>query len=89
MLVHVVPTKDSRARHKVAPLPVRRRRREDERGDDPVCAYDALRKSWVERQHRVAEADRTFGQPSCRVPLFTTEGGARPWDSEDSRALAK
>eukprot|EP00965_Chrysotila_dentata_P035686 1187567-Pleurochrysis_carterae.AAC.1 len=88
MLVHVVPTKDPRARHKAVPLPVRRRRSEDEPEDEPVCAYDALRRSWMERQHKVEEADRTFGQPS-RAPLFTMEGGTRAWDSEDSRALAK
>eukprot|EP00965_Chrysotila_dentata_P225166 6194599-Pleurochrysis_carterae.AAC.4 len=36
MPVHVVPTKDPRARHKAVPLPVQRRRREDEPEDDPV-----------------------------------------------------
>eukprot|EP00965_Chrysotila_dentata_P088612 2926329-Pleurochrysis_carterae.AAC.1 len=88
MIVRVVSTKDPQARHKPVPLPVRRRRGEDDQNHDPVCAYDALRLTWGERMHRVPVEDRTSGRPS-RVPLFTVEGGTRPWSSADSRALAK
>eukprot|EP00965_Chrysotila_dentata_P260856 6214055-Pleurochrysis_carterae.AAC.2 len=88
LLVHVVPTKDTRARHKAVPLPVRRRRRDGDEGDDPVCAYDALRRTWEERQYKVPLTERTFGRRS-NTPLFTKDGGARAWNSDDSRALAK
>eukprot|EP00965_Chrysotila_dentata_P181606 5995143-Pleurochrysis_carterae.AAC.2 len=88
MLVHIVPTKDPRARHKAVPIPVRRRLRDDQAGNDPLCTYDAVRTTWEERAHGVPVSERTHGQPS-RAPFFTVEGRARPWTSADSRALAK
>eukprot|EP00965_Chrysotila_dentata_P057420 1904660-Pleurochrysis_carterae.AAC.1 len=47
---------------------------------DPMCAYDALRRSWEERQHRIAVADRTAGQPSIAVAyLFRREERHDAW----------
>eukprot|EP00965_Chrysotila_dentata_P108223 3574654-Pleurochrysis_carterae.AAC.2 len=79
-LVHVVGIKDAQARRKAVPLPVRRRQLEGESGDGPLCTYEALRRTWEERRHRVPQEERTHGQPSR---------GSRAWNSADSRALAK
>eukprot|EP00965_Chrysotila_dentata_P130180 4304197-Pleurochrysis_carterae.AAC.1 len=48
-LIHVVPIKDAAARAKATPTPLRRRQRGGERGEDRMCAYDALRAMWEER----------------------------------------
>eukprot|EP00965_Chrysotila_dentata_P136784 4523817-Pleurochrysis_carterae.AAC.1 len=63
-LIHVVPIKDTSARAKPTPMPLRRRRRGGWRGEDPMCAYDALRAMWEERVHLVPCAERTFCAPS-------------------------
>eukprot|EP00965_Chrysotila_dentata_P044371 1474932-Pleurochrysis_carterae.AAC.1 len=83
-LIHVVPIKDTAARAKAAPMPLRRRRRDGPRGADGMCAYDALRIMWDERAPAVPVAERTFGKPSC-TPLFVGADGVSPWSSVDSR----
>eukprot|EP00965_Chrysotila_dentata_P068493 2264212-Pleurochrysis_carterae.AAC.1 len=53
-----------------------------------MCAYDALRITWEEREHRVPRAERGFGA-ECRTPLFIGADGHSAWTSADSRRLAK
>eukprot|EP00965_Chrysotila_dentata_P152117 5026553-Pleurochrysis_carterae.AAC.1 len=48
-LIYVVPIKDTSARAKATPTPLRRRQRGGQRGADRMCAYDALRIMWEER----------------------------------------
>eukprot|EP00965_Chrysotila_dentata_P213426 6187616-Pleurochrysis_carterae.AAC.1 len=87
-LVWVVPIKDAAARHKAAPMPLRRRQREGPRGSDPLCAFDALWVTWHERADGVPVAERTFGTRSS-TPLFVGSDGVLPWSSADSRRLAQ
>eukprot|EP00965_Chrysotila_dentata_P092967 3069819-Pleurochrysis_carterae.AAC.1 len=53
-----------------------------------MCAYDALRITWEEREHSVPRAERVFGA-DCRTPLFTGADGRSAWTSVDSRRLVK
>eukprot|EP00965_Chrysotila_dentata_P172406 5689211-Pleurochrysis_carterae.AAC.1 len=57
-------------------------------GEDALCTYDALRITWMEREHAVAVEERTFGKRSD-TPFFTAEVGLTPWTTRHSRALAK
>eukprot|EP00965_Chrysotila_dentata_P018944 631498-Pleurochrysis_carterae.AAC.1 len=68
-------------------MPLRRRQLGGAMGADPLCAYDALRAIWADREPAVPVHERTFGKPST-TPLFVTaDGGA--WTSTESRALAR
>eukprot|EP00965_Chrysotila_dentata_P148245 4893839-Pleurochrysis_carterae.AAC.1 len=86
-LVHVVPIKDTEVRQKATPMPLRRRQRGGAAGQDPLCAFDALRAMWADRAPGVPENERTFGKPST-TPLFVTADG-EAWTSTESRALAR
>eukprot|EP00965_Chrysotila_dentata_P123599 4086377-Pleurochrysis_carterae.AAC.1 len=67
---------------------VRRRRKDGRMGDDPLCAYDALRAAWVTRAERVPAAEREPGGTSA-TPFFTDEDGVSAWTTATSRRLAK
>eukprot|EP00965_Chrysotila_dentata_P005622 185117-Pleurochrysis_carterae.AAC.1 len=73
-LVHVTAIKDTHARGKPTPMPVRRRRKGGRQGEDALCTYDELRITWEERAHTVPENECTFGGRSD-TPFFTAEDG--------------
>eukprot|EP00965_Chrysotila_dentata_P047950 1590517-Pleurochrysis_carterae.AAC.1 len=84
----VVVVKDAQARNPAVPMPLRRRRKGGQQGDDPrPCAYDALRAAWDAHVEQVPPAERTPGRVSAR-PFFTDEGGVEAWTSATSRRLA-
>ena len=87
LVAWLVPIKDTQARRRSTPLPVRRRKTGGELGDDPMDAYDAIVLAMRHRLGRLPGAGRITG-PEASLPLFTGPSG-RPWRSEDSRRLAR
>eukprot|EP00965_Chrysotila_dentata_P170002 5611786-Pleurochrysis_carterae.AAC.1 len=73
-LIHVTVIKDAQARSRPTPIPVRRLRMGGQLGEDALCTYDALRITWMEREHAVAVEEHTFGKRSD-TPFFTAEDG--------------
>eukprot|EP00965_Chrysotila_dentata_P019088 636142-Pleurochrysis_carterae.AAC.1 len=73
-LVSVVAIKDTEARGKAVPMPLRRRRLDGPAGADPLCAYDALLAAWTTRQEMVPAAERKPGGASS-TPFFTGDDG--------------
>eukprot|EP00965_Chrysotila_dentata_P113694 3758519-Pleurochrysis_carterae.AAC.3 len=88
VVVHVVAIKDSSARNKAVPVPMRRRQRGGARGAVPECAYDALRAMWDGWTPHIPVAERTFVRET-RTRLFTGPDGVTPCTTGDSRRLAK
>ena len=86
LTVDVVAVKDTVARHRVCPMPVRQRGG----GGDIMCPYAAVCRLW---QARLQEAPPSAGRiashhAAAKAPLFTAADG-RPWDTRDTRSLAR
>jgi hypothetical protein len=86
LTIDIVPTKDTVARARVCPMPVRKRGGTD----DTMCAYTAVLRVW---RARLGEAPPTLGRISARHPaakqaIFVSTSG-KPWDTDDTRDLAR
>ena len=82
-----VPIKDTTARRRSTPLPVRRRKAGGALGEDPMDTYDAIVLAVRQRIGRMPGKGRITG-PEASLPLFTGPSG-RPWRTEDTRRLAR
>jgi hypothetical protein len=89
VVVDIVGIKDSTYKHRVTCMPICRRHTFEQCGvgGDAACAYDALRASWVARQHTVEHSERTYRGGSRTAFFITAEG--RPWCTRDSQQLAE
>jgi hypothetical protein len=82
-----VPIKDTTARRRSTPLPVRRRKVGGALGEDPMDTYDAIVLAVRQRIGRMPGKGRITG-PEASLPLFTGPSG-RPWRTEDTRRMAR
>jgi hypothetical protein len=99
LTIDIVPVKDTVARARICPMPIRQRRGGTFRADttmrhyseyDFMCPYYAVERVWRARlgtppptRGRIAS-----GHPAARQPLFVSASGA-PWDTADTRELAR
>jgi hypothetical protein len=86
LTIDIVPVKDTVARARVCPMPVRKRGGVD----DTMCALTAVLRVW---RARLGEAPPALGRisplhPAAKMPLFTSASGA-PWTTADTRSLAR
>jgi hypothetical protein len=86
LTVDVVAVKDTVARHRVCPMPVRQR---DGQGD-AMCPYEAVCRLWRARlgEEPPAAGRIAAGHPAAQAPMFVAAAG-RPWDTGDTRELAR
>ena len=84
----VVPIKDTVARRRICPMPVRRRSF-GPIGHDPMCVYDAIVMAWAAQAGSPPPAfGRTSDAALAKRPFFTGRRG-RVWSTEDTRDLAR
>ena len=88
LTVDVVPIKDTVARKRVCPMPVRRRSRGGSLGDDPLDVYDAIILAIRARTGRLPPKVGRVGGLDGLAPLFVKARGGE-WRSADSRALTQ
>ena len=89
LTVDVVPIKDTHARRRVCPMPVRRRETGGELGSDPMDVYDAVVLAIAARIGRLPPALGRVGGAEAMWPLFTRARGGGAWRTADTRALAR
>ena len=88
LTIDVVPIKDTVARKRVCPMPVRRRSHGGSLGDDPLDVYDAVVLAIRARTGRLPpKLGRVSGLAGVS-PLFVKAQGGE-WKSADSRALVR
>ena len=84
----VVPAKDTTARRRSCPLAIRRRS-SGPLGSDPMCTYDAVVIAWTARAGAPPPSSgRTLDPALASRPFFIGRTG-EPWDTEDTRLLAR
>ena len=88
LTVDVVPIKDTHARRRVCPMPVRRRSIGGELGGDPMDVYDAVVIAIEARLGRTPPAlGRIDGADGLKALFVRPRGGA--WRTQDTRDLAR
>ena len=88
LTVDVVAVKDAEARHRVCPMPVRRRQRGGKLGADALCTYDAVVLAMQRRLGHLPPALGRVRGAEALWPLFTRlKGGV--WGTPETRALAR
>ena len=88
LTIDVVPIKDTVARKRVCPMPVRRRSHGGNLGDDPLDVYDAIVLAIKARTGRLPPRIGRVKGIAGIAPLFVKSQGGE-WKSADSRALAR
>ena len=84
----VVPAKDTTARRRSCPMAIRRRG-PGPIGSDPMCTYDAVVIAWTARAGAPPPSSgRTLDPALASRPFFIGRTG-EPWDTEDTRLLAR
>ena len=84
----VVPAKDTTARRRSCPMAIRRRSAVP-LGADPLCTYDAIFIAWTATAGaHPPESGRTLDPSLAIRPFFIGRDGG-PWDTEDTRILAR
>eukprot|EP00965_Chrysotila_dentata_P208642 6184812-Pleurochrysis_carterae.AAC.1 len=85
--VDIVGIKDASARGKRVPMLLRRWRKDGPAGEDPLCAYDALRIAWASRQAQVPVADNRLGGNSfyCHTCVYIISVSPRRYSVVCSR----
>ena len=84
----VVPAKDTTARRRSCPMAIRRRSAVP-LGADPLCTYDAIFIAWTATAGaHPPESGRTLDPSLAIRPFFIGRDGG-PWDTEDTRLLAR